>query len=177
MTEAYHLLGRMARAAGRGRSRSAGADTRLVTIPCRLAEESLSAGVDGEATPVPPELVDAHLVACAPCRAYLAGSVALARRLRIQLLEPVPDLSPRIVAELGPGSSRGEGARARVARARRRLGALPSLWAIRWAVPIASLAVVVPVAAAGGAGHLGEVHVHLLGPCSLLLSHRPAVHR
>jgi predicted anti-sigma-YlaC factor YlaD len=49
-----------------------------------------------------PTLVQAHLAACAACRADLTQASRLQRWLRLRPAESVPDLTPAILARIGP---------------------------------------------------------------------------
>jgi predicted anti-sigma-YlaC factor YlaD len=86
----------------------------------------MSARLDGEAHPVPDEVIDAHLAGCVGCRAWLVRAERLNRTVRIQAVH-VPDLTVRILT------------------AARDAGALPSLARpaapTRWAQLVAPLRV------------------------------------
>lgn len=71
---------------------------------CDDVRLSLSARLDGEATPLPAAEVDKHLTACPGCRAWLATAQRVTRVVRVQAVD-VPDLTERILA-----AARDEGA-------------------------------------------------------------------
>ena len=64
------------------------------TMRCEDCREALSARLDGEAEPVPP---DAHLASCAECRAWLTGAERLRRAMLLRPAPPVPDLTAAIL--------------------------------------------------------------------------------
>ncbi|GAB3562458.1 zf-HC2 domain-containing protein [Amycolatopsis endophytica] len=60
---------------------------------CETAREALSARIDGEPEPVPPETTDRHLTTCAGCRSYYANAQRLRRRMTVRSAPDVPDLT------------------------------------------------------------------------------------
>ncbi|TDO17570.1 putative anti-sigma-YlaC factor YlaD [Mycobacterium sp. BK086] len=52
------------------------------TVDCDVAQEALSARIDGEREPVPAARVDEHLATCDPCRAWYAQAVEQTQQLR-----------------------------------------------------------------------------------------------
>jgi predicted anti-sigma-YlaC factor YlaD len=69
---------------------------------CEACREAISALLDNEDPETNPTLVEAHLAACADCRAHAAQAGRLQGRLRSRPTEPVPDLTPAILARIGP---------------------------------------------------------------------------
>ena len=65
---------------------------------CRIA---ISARLDGEASAAARKDLDAHLGACAGCRAYAAEVAAVHRSVRLRAAEPVPDLTAGILSAIG----------------------------------------------------------------------------
>jgi predicted anti-sigma-YlaC factor YlaD len=68
---------------------------------CDQCRETVSAGLDGEASADDMAAADAHLPTCAACRAWAAEAELLGRRLRVRIADPVPDLSAAVVAAAG----------------------------------------------------------------------------
>lgn len=66
---------------------------------CDEIRLSLSARLDGEPMPLAAASVDAHVVTCLTCRAWLDGAERVTRAVRVQPVE-VPDLTARILASL-----------------------------------------------------------------------------
>jgi predicted anti-sigma-YlaC factor YlaD len=69
---------------------------------CEACREAISALLDNEDPGIDPALVQAHLAACAACRAATTQASRLQRWLRLRPTEPVPDLTPAILARIGP---------------------------------------------------------------------------
>jgi len=69
---------------------------------CEACREAISALLDNEDPGIDPTLVQAHLAACAACRADTTQAGRLQRWLRLRPAEPVPDLTPAILARIGP---------------------------------------------------------------------------
>ncbi|MFC5289583.1 zf-HC2 domain-containing protein [Actinokineospora guangxiensis] len=69
---------------------------------CDTCREALSARIDGEAGPVPPAEVDAHLADCPACTAWLAKAEVVSRRMRVREAVPAPDLTAAVLAALPP---------------------------------------------------------------------------
>jgi predicted anti-sigma-YlaC factor YlaD len=64
---------------------------------CDDVRVSLSARLDGEATPLSGAELEGHLRGCAACQAWLAGAERVTRAVRLQAVA-VPDLTARILA-------------------------------------------------------------------------------
>ena len=71
-------------------------------VDCDACREAISALLDNEDPGVDLTLVEAHLTSCAACRADAARATRLQRWLRRGPTEPVPDLTPAILARIGP---------------------------------------------------------------------------
>jgi predicted anti-sigma-YlaC factor YlaD len=71
-------------------------------MDCDACREAISALLDNEDPGIDPTLVEAHLAACPACRAHMAEASRLQGWLRRQPAEPVPDLTPAILARIGP---------------------------------------------------------------------------
>ena len=69
-------------------------------MDCSDARIAISARLDGEASDLDSERLDAHLASCANCRSYTADLQAAHRRLRLNAAEPVPDLTRQIFAAI-----------------------------------------------------------------------------
>ena len=65
---------------------------------CRTA---ISARLDGEDPGRPASDVDAHLEACAGCRAFASDAASLHRVVRLSPADPMPDLTPPILHAIG----------------------------------------------------------------------------
>jgi len=79
-------------------------------MDCKACREAISALLDNEDPGVDPTLVEAHLVGCAACRADAAQASRLHGWLRLRPAEPVPDLTPAILARIAqtePSPRRG----------------------------------------------------------------------
>ncbi|MGH2725298.1 MAG: zf-HC2 domain-containing protein [Actinomycetota bacterium] len=74
---------------------------------CEVAERELSARLDGEGDRRPGAALEEHLASCARCRAFAAGTERLRILARFEAVEPVPDLVPRIMAEVRREAGRG----------------------------------------------------------------------
>ena len=78
-------------------------------MQCATCRESLSARLDGHVGPDAEErAVDAHLASCHECRQWRGRAEAVQRQMRLRPAEPVPDLTPAIMAraEIPAASSR-----------------------------------------------------------------------
>jgi predicted anti-sigma-YlaC factor YlaD len=69
---------------------------------CEACREAISALLDNEDPGIDPALVQAHLAHCPACRAATTQASRLQRWLRLRPTEPVPDLTPAILARIGP---------------------------------------------------------------------------
>ena len=67
---------------------------------CRDVRASLSAGLDGELSALPPDVVDHHLRGCTGCRVWSEEVAALHRTLRVQPAAAEPDHTAAILAAL-----------------------------------------------------------------------------
>jgi len=70
-------------------------------MDCGDARTEISARLDGEASAAARKDLDAHLGACAGCRAYAAEVAAVHRSVRLRAAEPVPDLTAGILSAIG----------------------------------------------------------------------------
>jgi predicted anti-sigma-YlaC factor YlaD len=87
---------------------------------CEACREAISALLDNEDPGIDPTLVQAHLATCAACRAETTQASRLQRWLRLRPAESVPDLTPAILARIGPtepGLRRGAQREVRIALA------------------------------------------------------------
>jgi len=112
---------------------------------CPRFEEAISARLDGEAHPIAPEVLDAHLARCRDCRDFDRRAGDLKRRLRVRPAEPVPDLSASILLAIPSGRAR---------KGRRRAGAERRTRLRAFRVPLAAVLTVMLV---GGAAVGGEL--------------------
>jgi predicted anti-sigma-YlaC factor YlaD len=71
-------------------------------MDCNACREAISALLDNEDRGIDPALVEAHLAACPACRAHVSQASRLQGWLRRRPAEPVPDLTPAILARIGP---------------------------------------------------------------------------
>jgi predicted anti-sigma-YlaC factor YlaD len=78
---------------------------------CEQCREIVSARVDGEDRPGEWDAAAAHLRGCADCRAFAADSERLHRITRLRPVEPVPDLTTRIVDAAGIDAPRVDSTR------------------------------------------------------------------
>ena len=60
------------------------------TVDCQQVRAALSARLDGEDSPIPDELLDAHLEACEDCQRWYATVTALGRQLTMGSVGSVP---------------------------------------------------------------------------------------
>jgi predicted anti-sigma-YlaC factor YlaD len=68
-------------------------------MSCDRWQESISARLDGEPTPIDEVLLDEHLRRCGACRAFAANGETLRRAVRIERLPDMVDLAPAVVRE------------------------------------------------------------------------------
>lgn len=66
-------------------------------VKCEDCREALSARLDGETEPAPPEAVDRHLTTCVACRSWFARAERLHRSMLLRTAPPVPDLTAVIL--------------------------------------------------------------------------------
>lgn len=69
-------------------------------MECVRYREQLSARMDGEATELTEAQLDEHLAGCSACRGFADSAGAVNRRLRVQRVRELPDLSGPILAGL-----------------------------------------------------------------------------
>lgn len=105
-------------------------------MECEEIRAAVSARLDGESSPIPDEVIDAHLSACGECRAWYESAVRLNRALTLGPAEGMPeisteDLSERILVSIEPERRRRERAwRLMAGTARGVLIALGVCWAV-----------------------------------------------
>jgi predicted anti-sigma-YlaC factor YlaD len=71
-------------------------------MDCEQVREALSARIDGEEPPLPPEPVNAHVVTCAACAGWLVRAQHVTRAVRLQPVQ-VPDLTAAVLAAVAAG--------------------------------------------------------------------------
>jgi predicted anti-sigma-YlaC factor YlaD len=108
---------------------------------CEAIREALSARLDGEASELGEEAVDAHLGTCRGCSAWSEELQLLHRMVRVREAEPVPDLTAAIL-RTAPAD-----------RAPRRVARAEPVSVARWALFVVALTQLV---LAGPALLLGE---------------------
>jgi predicted anti-sigma-YlaC factor YlaD len=69
---------------------------------CDVAQEWLSARLDGELPDGDELVLDDHLEGCAACRNHAEDLALLHRAVRVRAAEPVPDLSAAVLAAAAP---------------------------------------------------------------------------
>ena len=62
-------------------------------VDCQTVRETMSAGLDGEASALEREVAGSHLAACAGCRGWLEEATAATRRLRLRRVEVAADFA------------------------------------------------------------------------------------
>lgn len=67
-------------------------------MKCETCREALSARLDGEAEPVPPDAVDRHLAGCPACKSWQRRAEDLRRTMTVRPAPAVPDLTAPILA-------------------------------------------------------------------------------
>ena len=70
-----------------------------LTMQCSDFQEAISARLDGEASAIEPEELEAHLSRCAACRAFATRADTLTRSVRVRPAEAVPNLTAMILAK------------------------------------------------------------------------------
>ncbi|MGH9004957.1 MAG: zf-HC2 domain-containing protein, partial [Acidimicrobiia bacterium] len=77
-------------------------------MECDSYRHAISARLDGEATDLDAATLAGHLATCSACRNWEADVVSLTRSVRVASADPIPDLTPAILAAIGrePVSSR-----------------------------------------------------------------------
>jgi predicted anti-sigma-YlaC factor YlaD len=113
---------------------------------CAAVTEAISAGLDGEAHPLPDGEVARHLMGCAACRRFESDVREVGDRVRALASAPAPDLAPPILAALTED---------RVAKDRRRTTELRGLVALAGVVQLV-FALPALAGAVGGDLHVGR---------------------
>jgi hypothetical protein len=108
-----------------------------MSVRCEVARRELSARLDGAPDRRVHDSVEAHVATCPRCLAFVAGAERLRELVRLEPAGPVPDLVPRIMAQV-----RGEA----VVRPLR--GWRPPAWG-RYAAAFAAGALVAAIVAGG----------------------------
>jgi predicted anti-sigma-YlaC factor YlaD len=67
-------------------------------VTCEDVRVALSAELDGEGSPHPHAVLDAHLADCPACVAWADAAHAITRRVRLGAAQDVPDLTARVLA-------------------------------------------------------------------------------
>ncbi|MCU1489896.1 MAG: hypothetical protein JWM85_1301 [Acidimicrobiaceae bacterium] len=135
---------------------------------CAAVRESLSASLDREEVALAALQVSEHVARCRACREFSKHAGEASAKLRLQPLEPLPDLSPAILAALvaaGAPVAPGDAVPTTV-RPRARATHLG-----RWVAATVPLAAAVPALAAGAFTRTRVVPMHLITPCLFLLHH------
>lgn len=70
---------------------------------CSGVRGDLSALIDGELSAGRAAFIEAHLAGCSSCRAEEASLRAVRRLVRVQPVEDIPDLAPKIMSRIGSG--------------------------------------------------------------------------
>jgi anti-sigma factor RsiW len=125
-------------------------------VACADAQETISAGLDGERPPLSRPVLGAHLASCEVCRDFEANVTGMGRSARLRSAVPVPD---GLVASLLPLLEPAPRPALVRARAGRRETGRRSIWArtAQWAGAVAP-AIVAAVALPLGVG----THPHLV---------------
>jgi predicted anti-sigma-YlaC factor YlaD len=141
-----------------------------MNLSCKVIRGASSARLDHEEQTISDALIDAHLATCADCRNYVGGLEQLNRRLRLQVLQPVPDLVNAILSS--PAAPEPPPS------VRMSLWSRPARWlrldwgqTTRWAAAVAPLALAVPALALGAFTHPQVIPSHLPTPCTFFLVH------
>ena len=73
-------------------------------VECQQVQAALSARLDGEPSPLPDDVVDAHVAECAECQSFLDNAALLNRTLAFSdtSVSDIPDLSEEIMAGVAP---------------------------------------------------------------------------
>jgi predicted anti-sigma-YlaC factor YlaD len=158
------------------RHRHAGAATSAVDhkliVTCQVVREAVSAFLDDEKAPIGTPLVESHLAVCFGCLDYKRRITALARRTRLCLHEPAPDLTAGILESLVAL----EACQAAASPWYRRRGpVMGHQWrrATRWIAAAAPLGVAIPALALGVFSHPRVVPSPVPSPCTVALAHHP----
>ena len=128
-------------------------------MDCTIAQEALSALLDGEDPGGEPGGLEDHLAGCHACRAWRDGAHVITRRARLAVARPAPAPSPALLAEI-----------ARERRWPRGLSALAKARLALVAVALVQIAVTVPQLILGS-DHEAPIHVaHEMGSFDLALA-------
>jgi len=72
-----------------------------LSMRCDQIREAISAQLDGEEPGVASAVIDIHVASCSGCRAFVEGTAALHRSVRLTSAPPVRDLTPHVLAAIG----------------------------------------------------------------------------
>lgn len=77
-------------------------------MECERYQHAISARLDGEDAGIDAPTLAGHLATCSACRNWEADVVSLTRSVRVASADPIPDLTPAILAAIGqePAPSR-----------------------------------------------------------------------
>jgi predicted anti-sigma-YlaC factor YlaD len=77
-------------------------------MECERYRHAISAHLDGEDSGIDAATLAGHLATCSACRNWEADVVSLTRSVRVASADPIPDLTPAILAAIGrePATSR-----------------------------------------------------------------------
>lgn len=77
-------------------------------MECERYRHAISARLDGEEAAIEAAVLAGHLASCSACRNWEADVVTLTRSVRVASADPIPDLTPAILAAIGrePAASR-----------------------------------------------------------------------
>jgi predicted anti-sigma-YlaC factor YlaD len=78
-----------------------GLRTDYPSMRCDQIREAISARLDGEEPGIAPAEIGTHVASCPGCRAFMEGTAALHRSVRLAAAPPVPDLTPQVLAAIG----------------------------------------------------------------------------
>ena len=70
-------------------------------MDCERYRLAISARLDGEDPELAAATLDRHLAGCSACRRWEAEATALTRAARLASADPIPDLTPAILAAIG----------------------------------------------------------------------------
>lgn len=70
-------------------------------MECESYRHAISARLDGEDAGVDAAVLAGHLATCSACRNWEADVVSLTRSVRVASADPIPDLTPAILAAIG----------------------------------------------------------------------------
>ena len=129
-------------------------------VMCEQVREAISATLDGEAVPLPPELVDQHLSECGDCRSWTLDVERLQRVARISVAPVMTDQTDRFVAAVHADTKSRAGVRRRLLPVQ--LGLV--------AVALGQLLIAVPSLFLGHDGFAPEHVAHELGAFTVALA-------